>query len=245
MERSIEWLLSKSPQSPLRLQKLADQVIRQLKKHGLPNAKGGSTTELRVPGLARTKNWDVAYEFAGKFRLLVSLKSMLKNAAGTVPNRLDDLLGEIANVQQLAPELVIGYVVLFDVATDSKRDEDGLMWSDFFERALRDISIRGAPLWNQGLLEASWFVRFDSRKPSGSRLVDARRAAMERDIFVRAIVCELARREPAVPLSRPLDCAALTAKIAKRDARYPLPRPVPKVKKAAAKPRKTRRAAEE
>jgi hypothetical protein len=28
-----------------------------------------------------------------------------KNASGTVPNRLDDLMGEAANVQQPAPEL--------------------------------------------------------------------------------------------------------------------------------------------
>ena len=124
-----------------------------------------ASRETQVPGLSRIKNWDLAYEFAGKFRLLVSLKSMLKNISGSVPNRLDDLQGEIANVQQLRPEIVIGYVVLFDMAEDSVRSEDGDSWSNYFEAALKKMAIRRAPLWNQGLFEGLWFIRFDSRKP--------------------------------------------------------------------------------
>src|SRR5947207_9008694 len=147
LERSIERLLALPSTSTLRLQALADYLIYLLQRSGLPTASGGSERELRVPGLARTKNWDVAYEFAGKFRLLISLKSMLKNIAGTVPNRLDDLQGELANVQQLRPEIVIGYVILFDVSQDSRRT-DGDMWSDYFEAALTRIAVRRAPLWN-------------------------------------------------------------------------------------------------
>ena len=87
---------------------------------------------------------------AGKPRLLVSLKSILKNLAGTVPNRLDDLIGEAANVQQLSPEIVIGYVVIMDEAQDSRRRDMSGTWSDHFESNLRKIAIRKAPLWNQG-----------------------------------------------------------------------------------------------
>lgn len=206
METSIEWLLGRSATSPHRLNKLADYIIRRLDRAGLPGAKGGSTTELTVPGLARAKNWDVAYEFAGKFRLLISLKSMLKNIAGTVPNRLDDLQGELANVQQLRPEIVIGYVILFDVAKDTVRREDGRMWSDYFESAIDAISVRKAPLWNQGMLEGSWFIRFDSRKSHPRRLVDPRTAAKDRRRFINSLLCELHRREPAVPLTKPLRC---------------------------------------
>ena len=98
---------------------MADFAIKQLAHYGLPGAIGGSGGELKVQGLAREKDWDVAYDFAGKYRLLISLKSMWKNAAGTIPNRLDDHMGEIANIQQLRPEIVIGYVVIFDVVADS------------------------------------------------------------------------------------------------------------------------------
>ncbi len=139
--------------------------------------------------------------------MLVSLKSMLKNISGSVPNRLDDLQGEIANVQQLRPEIVIGYVVLFDMAEDSTRSEDGSTWSDYFEAALQRMAIRRAPLWNQGLLEGLWFIRFDSRKPAGKRVPSRRGTAQARQRFLKALLCELKLREPAVQLLKELDCA--------------------------------------
>lgn len=182
---------------------LADYLIYLLERSGLPGAQGGSTRELSVPGLARTKNWDVAFEFAGKFRLLISLKSMLKNISGTVPNRLDDLQGEIANIQQLRPEVVTGYVILFDMAQDTLR-RDRILWSDFFESAIRNISIRHAPLWNQGLLEGSWFIRFDSRKIAGRRLASPRATASDRKQFVQSLLWELHQREPAVQFTKPM-----------------------------------------
>jgi len=207
LEEAIASLLSQPPTSTKRLQALADYLKKLFEDEGLPYVKGGSGGELQVPGLSRVKNWDVAYEFAGKFRLLVSLKSMLKNISGSVPNRLDDLQGEIANVQQLRPEIVIGYVVLFDVAEDSKRNEDGVAWSNYFEAALQKIAIRRAPLWNQGLFEGLWFIRFDSRKPAGMRLLSPPETSLARARFLQALLCELRLREPAVPLLKEPDCS--------------------------------------
>lgn len=204
LEDAINSLLGAASTSTLRLQALADYIIDLLALHGLPNAAGGSRTrELKVEGLSRTKDWDVAYEHAGKFRLLISLKSMLKNIAGSVPNRLDDLMGELANVQQLRPEIVIGYVILFDVAEDRPRTGGG-RWSDYFEEALKKLAIRRAPIWNQGLMEGLWFIRFDSRRPAGSRLVDPVKTATERDAFVVPLLRELRLREPAVPFTAPV-----------------------------------------
>jgi hypothetical protein len=205
LEQAITSLLSRSATSTLRLTALADYIRALLADHGLPGAQGGSDGELHVPGLARVKDWDVAYEFAGKFRLLVSLKSMLRNVSGSVPNRIDDLQGELANVQQLRPEIVIGYVILFDVAADSVR-RDGQHWSDYFEAALRSIAIRKAPLWNQGLLEGLWFIRFDSRRPEGQRLLAPTEADVEGNRFARSLLCELRLREPAIPLSMDPGC---------------------------------------
>lgn len=201
LEDAIDSLLSKKRTSTKRLTLVADHLKRVLEAAGLPDVKGGTGGELRVPGLARSKDWDVAYEFAGKFRLLISLKSMLGNISGSVPNRLDDLQGEIANVQQLRPEIVIGYVVLFDVAKDALR-KDGEKWSDFFESAIRKISIRRAPLWNQGLLEGSWFIRFNSKLPRGRRLVAPRDVENEGRDFINALLSELKRREPAIQFSK-------------------------------------------
>lgn len=201
LEDVVEAIMQRPTQSPHRLQALADYVRALLAEHGLPGAKGGSEAELTVEGLAREKDWDVAYEFAGKFRLLISLKSMWRNAAGTVPNRLDDHMGELANIQQMRPEIVIGYVVLFDVQADSIRQADGLTWSEFFKQRIERIAIRRAPLWNQGLLEGSWFIRIDSAKPRGSRVLEPAATAESGRAFIQSLLSELRRREPAIPFS--------------------------------------------
>lgn len=197
IEDVIDAVMKKPTQSPDRLLALADFVKAQLAFQGLPGAKGGSGGELKVAGLAREKTWDVACEFAGKFRLLISLKSMWKNAAGTIPNRLDDHMGEIANIQQLRPEIVIGYVVVFDVAADSRR-QNGIMWSQYFEQSLKKIAIRKAPLWNQGLLEGFWFIRIDSRNPLGSRVIDPANVIVDGNTFFASLISELKLREPAI-----------------------------------------------
>jgi len=202
LEDVVESVMQRATQSPDRLVAMADYAIKQLARYGLPGAIGGSGGELKVQGLAREKDWDIAYEFAGKYRLLISLKSMWKNAAGTIPNRLDDHMGEIANIQQLRPEIVIGYVVIFDVVADSKR-RDGQTWSQYFEAAIKRIAIRRAPLWNQGLLEGSWFIRIDSRQAYGNRVLEPEKVASEGAAFFTALLNELKLREPAIPFAEP------------------------------------------
>ena len=201
LEDVIEAISTRHVKDPQRLAPLADYAKQELGRFGLPGARGGDSGELRVAGIGRSKAWDVAFEFAGKFRLLISLKSMWKNISGTVPNRLDDLMGEVANVQQFMPEVVIGYILVFDATQDSVRQEDGLTWSAFFEEAIRRISIRKAPLWNQGLLEGFWFIRFDSGKPKGTRIIDPSATEAQGERFFKALIDELHRREPAIPIS--------------------------------------------
>jgi hypothetical protein len=202
LEGAIEQIIARHKNDSQRLAPLADFCVPALDRFGLPDVKGGSIGELSVSGLGRTKAWDVAYEFSGKFRLLISLKSIWKNAGGTVPNRIDDLMGEAANVQQLAPELVIGYVLIFDAAVDSRRQKPPLiMWSEFFEQAVRRIAIREAPLWNYGLLEGTWFILIDSRNAPGQRLVNPTKAYADGEAFFRSLVKRLYQREPAVPFT--------------------------------------------
>lgn len=201
LEQAIEEISSRHVKDSGRLSPLANYAKQELERLGLPGVRGGDSGEHRVGGIGRTKAWDVAFEFAGKFRLLISLKSMWKNIGGTVPNRLDDLMGEVANVQQFMPEVVIGYILIFDATQDSVRKEDGQTWSAHFEDSIRRIAIRRAPLWNQGLLEGFWFVRFESDKPLGSRVVDPTDTAARGHAFFKALVRELHRREPAIPLT--------------------------------------------
>jgi hypothetical protein len=204
LEDVLDQIIPRHPQDSKRLAPLADYVKEKLAQYGLPGVSGGTGGELPVRGLARTKDWDVAYNFAGKDRLLISLKSIWRNASGTVPNRIDDLMGESANAQQLSPEIVIGYVLLFDARADSPRREDKRSWSTFFEEAVKRIAIRKAPLWNQGLIEGTWFIKFDSSRALGSRILEPEKVAQEGHEFIVALLQELKRREPAIPFSGPI-----------------------------------------
>ena len=143
-------------QSPNRLAKLAHMCVEQLAERGID----GADTELPVPGIGRSKNWDVVWPREGRVRLGISLKSLLRNVAGTVPNRVDDLTGEMANVQLLSPEIVTGYVMVFDT-TGSGLRQDGTRWVDFFRDAINRLSGRDAPAWAAGMVEASAIVEVD------------------------------------------------------------------------------------
>lgn len=200
---AVDDLFSRKKQDSGRLNSLATYCIEAFAKAGLPGVRGGKADEVGIRGLGRQKDWDLAYVLAGKPRLLVSLKSILKNLSGVVPNRLDDLMGEVANVQQLSPELVIGYVVIMDEAENSPHKSGGT-WIDHFEGNLRRIAIRRAPLWNQGLIEAIWLIRVDSRQPAGQRLVSATSADAAGVNFFTALLQELYLREPTLnPAGKP------------------------------------------
>ncbi len=194
---AVDDLLSRRKQDSGRLNLLASFCIHQFATHGLPGVRGGQADEVGIRGFGRQKDWDLAYVLAEKPRLLVSLKSILKNLSGTVPNRLDDLMGEAANVQQLSPEVVIGYVVIVDEAEDSRR-RDGRTWTNHFESMLSRIAVRKAPLWNQGLIEAIWLIKIDSRLPRGHRVRDISDIDAEGANFFTALLNELYLREPAL-----------------------------------------------
>jgi hypothetical protein len=201
---AVDDLLKRPTQDAGRLHLLASYCIDAFQRHGLSGVRGGKANEVGIRGLGRQKDWDLAYVLAGKPRLLVSLKSILKNLAGTVPNRLDDLMGEAANVQQLSPEIVIGYVVIMDESQDSMRRDGKGTWSDHFESNLRKIAVRRAPLWNQGLIEAAWLIRINSSRPPGQRILDALDMDAKGTDFFQALLDELYLREPTL---RPVETA--------------------------------------
>jgi len=195
---AVDDLLSRKTQDSGRLNLLAKYCIEAFATAGLPGVKGGKADEVGIRGLGRQKDWDLAYVLAGKPRLLISLKSILKNLSGVIPNRLDDLMGEVANVQQLSPEIVIGYVVLVDEAGNSLRKAGPETWIDHFESNLAKITIRRAPLWNQGLIEAVWVIRIDSRNSVGNRILDTTAVNAKGIGFFEALRDELYRREPTL-----------------------------------------------
>ncbi len=143
--------------STIRLQMLADFCVQELERRGLK----GVEKEVAIPGAGREKQWDVAWKYDGKYRLGVSLKSILKNIAGTVPNRIDDLIGEAANAQLHSPEIAVGYVMVFDIQHDTMSTRHGSKWSEIVYNRLTSLSGRKPPSWTTGTIEDFVLVKVD------------------------------------------------------------------------------------
>ena len=144
-----------------RLTMLADYCIEQLNDRGIVEA----SKELSVPGIGRDKKWDIVWPAEGRVRLGISLKSMLSNISGAVPNRIDELAGEMANVQLMSPEIVTGYIMIFDTSKSGVK-QDGTPWVDVFRDAVNRLSGRDAPAWAAGMMEASVIVEVDFSEKS-------------------------------------------------------------------------------
>lgn len=148
----------KKATSTVRLGKLAAHCADELRRRGIQAAGGEDTIE----GWVRPKAWDVAQRVGGRVRLAISLKSILANLGGSVPNRSDDLIGEAADVQLRYPETVIGYVVIMNEGADTPAGPQG-KWIKTFEGRLARVAQRKAPNWVPGLIEAGVVIRVDFR----------------------------------------------------------------------------------
>lgn len=187
-------VVEKAATSTIRLQVLAEYCIQQLKNRGLE----GAVSDVDLPGGARMKNWDVVWFHNGKHRLAISLKSLLKNLGGTVPNRIDDLIGEVTNLQMYSPEVATGYLMLFDVSQDSVDTKHGGTWCDVLERRLAVLSGRRMPAWGTGMVEAVCLVRLDFT--NGPRFLSQEK---EVQAFFDTLVAEVLERNPGAREVRP------------------------------------------
>jgi len=185
--------VDKATTSTARLSVLADLCVQELRERGLADAE----IDPEIPGFARAKDWDVAWSHNGKARLAISLKSLLKNLAGTVPNRIDDLIGEAANLQMHSPETAIGYVMLFNVGDDEHSRKHGSTWSDLLRKRLQSLSCRKAPHWTVGTIEASAFIQVDFT--SGPELVSG---TEEVSRMLDTLVTLVRERNPDLALPR-------------------------------------------
>lgn len=174
--------------STKRLSILANYCVAHLAMRGLV----GAETEVTIDGGGRPKDWDVAWKWAGKYRLVISLKSILRNLSGTVPNRIDDLMGETANIQLYSPEIVAGYLLVLDVAQDRQRSS-GQTWYDTLMERLTRLSGRRAPYWTPSTFESFAVVRVDFSR--GCKLVDS-----ESDVqkMFDQLAAETHRRNPGI-----------------------------------------------
>ena len=175
--------------STKRLDGLARFCVTELASRGLHDA----VTEAKLPGGGREKSWDVAWRMDDKPRLAISLKSLLKNLGGTVPNRVDDLMGEVTNVQMYSPEIVTGYIMLFNVAEDTYSPLHERTWSQLLKSRITRLSGRRPPSWSIGMIEASLFLEVDFSE--GPRLVSG---AADAGPFLDRLVAAVRNRNPVL-----------------------------------------------
>src|SRR5260370_38881186 len=100
LAEAVEFLLSSRIQSTARLRLLGQYCIESFAREGLPGVGGGRAAEVGIRGLARQKNWDLAFVLAGKPRLLVSLKSILANIGGFLFHPPAHVLSGVVHVLQ-------------------------------------------------------------------------------------------------------------------------------------------------
>ena len=215
LKRLLENMIRTSSQDSGRQGVLAGYLEERLRERLPPHLWPHLEREVSVPGLAREKKWDLGLVYpAGsslpkKPRLLISLKSILKNPSGSWPNRLDDLVGEVSSVQLLFPEVVVGYVVVLDYGAPTKRrggvyrppqgNELDPVYARF-KQGLAALAQRRPPLWPQGLVEGCWVLEIDTRR--APLLLRPEEAVAEGEAFLDALVRELRRREPLIFLDQ-------------------------------------------
>lgn len=122
----------------------------------------GVTVEVCLRGAYRAKDWDVALTVGEEPLLAISCKSIIANHAGTVPNRVDDMLGEAANIHRRWPHAVLGYLFMMsrvDTSVASVRRRGQRIAGGHTEEALL-VDARAAG--------ARWFERLSTSVASAS-----------------------------------------------------------------------------
>ena len=171
---------SEKPSSSRRLSTLAAFCAQELARNSLPDP----ATERIVNGLARDKKWDVVWEYDHRIRLGISLKSIMSNVRGAVPNRIDDLMGEAANLQLVNPEIVLGYVVLIN-----RDDDDQGTHTENLRTALEALVTHRETHPSPGTIDAAWMIQL-----RGNQMV----AGDDPDVFFRTLAQRVRARNPGV-----------------------------------------------
>jgi hypothetical protein len=152
--------------STARLDALAEYCIEEMQGRGISPWED----EVRLDSWARDKQWDVVHPPEGRPKIAISMKSILKNLAGTVPNRTDDLIGEVTDLQMRYPEIVIGYIVLVDAAV-TEDEPNRREWANELEARLQSISGRSPPYWGTGSVEAACVIKTDLAGEGGPEIL--------------------------------------------------------------------------
>ena len=71
------------------------------------------------------------------------------------------MIGEVTNAQLHSPEIVIGYIMIFNIAEDSFSQKHGATWCELFRERATSLSGRRPPSWTTGTVEDFVLVEVD------------------------------------------------------------------------------------
>jgi hypothetical protein len=163
LEAALSHFQQQPSQSAVRM-RMIQQLIRDELTARLGLLGGLLFVGLEQPlaGKHRLKDWDVLVRYANRPQLAISTKSIISNVAGSVPNRIDDAMGECVNVHAHDPGMVLGYFFIMDSqgAAAIQRDS-GRPWGDVFANALLSFSGRRSSTDSSELFEGAALLIVD------------------------------------------------------------------------------------
>ena len=126
LEAALKAFRLRHPRASNRQEAIQTYAVRELSRRGLHGAR----IEVPMPGQYRVKKWDVGLTVDTEPRLAISCKSIISNFGGTVPNRVDDMLGEAVSLHRAYPRAVLGYLFMMgrideSVATKNRTAKGG------------------------------------------------------------------------------------------------------------------------
>lgn len=150
LAEAIRAFRERHPRASNRQEAIQHYCCAELEKRGLP----GVEIEATLSGAYRDKKWDVGLLAKGEPVLGISCKSIVSNHGGTVPNRVDDMLGEAVNLHRRHPRAVLGYLFMMSrvdesQATQRKTEDLGGM----SDARLDELRIEGDQ-WFETLVES-------------------------------------------------------------------------------------------
>jgi hypothetical protein len=188
------------PQAANRMDPIQHLLRIELQSHFTPL---GSLADVRlerpVKGKHRVKNWDVRFTYASRPQLAISTKSIMRNVAGTVPNRIDDAMGECVNVHAHDPGMVLGYLFVMDAAGGRAIARTGQRWADILAESLASFSGRRSERDAPELFEAATLLLVDFQ--AAPIEVGFHRSLLSWDEFFGVLVAHVRARNPLIDLA--------------------------------------------
>lgn len=141
---------SRSVTSSRRMEPIQNYCVARLEAAGLAGAK----TETSIRVAYKRKKWDVVKVGSdGRPELAITCRSIMSNHGGTVPNRIDDLLGEGVSLHRAFPSAVAGYFLVMSLRDERRPIGAASPQRDWFAQLVASVTRAGGRGSEQDLPE--------------------------------------------------------------------------------------------